>query len=101
VQRSSSNPEQPITIEIVYALPHEQTVITVELPGGSTVGQAIVKSGLEARYPDLNLSATKLGIYGRVVSADTVLEDGDRVEIYRALLADPKQARRRRASRPR
>ena len=85
----------------MYALPHEQTVITVELPGGSTVGQAIAKAGLGDRYPDLNLSATKLGIYGRVVSADTVLEHGDRVEIYRALLADPKQARRRRASRPR
>jgi putative ubiquitin-RnfH superfamily antitoxin RatB of RatAB toxin-antitoxin module len=101
VQRSSSSPEQPITIEVVYALAHEQTVITLRLPRGSTAAQALVKSGLAARHPDLDLSEVKLGIYGRLVSADTVLEDGDRVEVYRPLSADPKQARRRRASRAR
>ena len=85
----------------MYALPHEQTVIALELPRGSTVGQALVASGLALRYPDLEFTHAKVGIYGRFVSADTVLENGDRVEIYRALLADPKQARRRRASRAR
>jgi putative ubiquitin-RnfH superfamily antitoxin RatB of RatAB toxin-antitoxin module len=99
VPKSSSNPERPITIEVVYALPHEQTVITLELPGGSTVGQALVASALSVRYPHLNLTRARVGIYGRFVSADTVLQNGDRVEVYRALLADPKQARRRRATR--
>jgi uncharacterized protein len=101
VQRSSSSPEQPITIEVVYALPHEQTVIALKLPPGSTVAQAIAESRLALRYPKLDLTRAKVGIYGRFVSADTVLGNGDRVEIYRALLADPKQARRRRASRTR
>jgi uncharacterized protein len=99
VQKSSSDPERPITIEVVYALPHDQTVLTVELAAGSTVGQAIVNSGLALRYPDLDLSAARIGVYGRHVTTETILHDGDRVEVYRPLLADPKQARRRRASR--
>jgi putative ubiquitin-RnfH superfamily antitoxin RatB of RatAB toxin-antitoxin module len=83
----------------VYALAHEQTVIALELPAGSTVGEALVESRLALRYAELDLSRARVGIYGRVVGPETVLEEGDRVEIYRALSADPKQARRRRASR--
>lgn len=85
----------------MYALPLEQTVISLELAAGSTVGQAIAESKLAQRYPELDLARARVGIYGRRVSADTVLANGDRVEVYRALLADPKQARRRRASRAR
>jgi putative ubiquitin-RnfH superfamily antitoxin RatB of RatAB toxin-antitoxin module len=86
-----------INIEVVYALPGEQTLLKKELPEGATVMDGILASGLMAKYPELDLSAHKLGIFGKLTKADTVLRDKDRVEIYRPLIADPKEVRRRRA----
>ena len=92
-------PETVMAVEVVYALPDEQIVVTLEVPARTTARDAVKLSGLGERYPAIVSEACVLGIYGRVVTGDTVLEPGDRVEIYRELAADPKQARRRRARR--
>jgi putative ubiquitin-RnfH superfamily antitoxin RatB of RatAB toxin-antitoxin module len=92
-------PETGIAIEVVYALPGEQIVVTLTVPSGTSASDAVQLSGLSERYPALVPGACALGIYGRIVKGDTVLKPGDRVEIYRELVADPKQARRRRARR--
>jgi len=91
-------PEPRIAVELVYALPDAQEVISLEVARGTTVAHAIDLSGLSARH-GVSPTLAHVGIYGRRVAPHTVLRDGDRVEVYRALVADPKQARRRRAAR--
>ncbi len=86
-----------IDIEVVYALPHEQALLKVRVPAGATVAQAVDASGILGRYPDIDLAQNKLGIYGKLTKPDAVLRDRDRVEIYRPLIADPKEVRRKRA----
>jgi hypothetical protein len=85
-----------IVVEIVYALATRQVSSSILLPEGSTVGEAIRASGLAGRFPDLD--PTNVGIYGKKVQTTTALRDRDRVEIYRPLRADPKEARRIRAA---
>ncbi|MBX9812793.1 MAG: RnfH family protein [Burkholderiales bacterium] len=87
----------PITVEVVYALPEIQLLIELKVAPGTTVRQAIVRSGILQRFPQIDLAGQKVGICGRLAKPDAVLEEGDRVEIYRPLIADPKDARRRRA----
>ena len=87
-----------IGIEVVYALAGEQTLFKCTVPIGATVEQAIKVCGVLEKYPAIDLSANKLGIFGKLTRADTVLRDKDRVEIYRPLIADPKEVRRRRAA---
>lgn len=87
-----------LKVEVVYALPGAEDAVTVRLPPGGTVRDAILGSGMLLRHPEIDLAAQKLGIFGRPVTAEKAVADGDRVEIYRALLIDPKEARRRRAS---
>ena len=84
-------------IEVVYALPERQDVVSLRLPPGSTVRQAVEASGLLVRYPQIDLARDKLGIYARLVAPETPLRNRDRVEVYRPLLADPKEVRRQRA----
>jgi uncharacterized protein len=84
-------------IEVVYALPHEQVLLKIKLPQGATVAEAIKASGIVERHPEIDLAQNKLGIYGKLTKADAVLRDRDRVEIYRPLIADPKEIRRKRA----
>ena len=91
--------EREIAIEVVYALPDRQEVVPLCVPAGTTVKAAIGLSGLAERHPEIAGETLATGIYGRSVPGETVLSPGDRVEIYRPLCADPKQARRRRASR--
>ncbi len=86
-----------ITVEVVYALAQQQTLLKVKLPSGSTVTQAIQASGILAKYPEIDLATNKLGVFGKLTKADAVLRDKDRVEIYRPLIADPKEVRRQRA----
>jgi len=93
--------EPSIAIELVYCSETRQHVLALTLRAGSTVGEAIEFSGLAATCPEIEASATRVGICGRIVPRDAVLQNGDRIEIYRPLLADPKQARHRRASHPR
>ncbi len=87
-----------IRIQVIYALPERQDIVTIDLPEGATALQAAEASGLLQKYPDIDLAHNKLGIFARLVKADQVLRDRDRVEIYRALIADPKAVRRQRAA---
>ena len=87
-----------INVEVVYAMPERQELVPLVLPEGATVGDAVQASGLIARYPDIDVDKTnKLGIFGKLCKADTVLRERDRVEIYRPLIADPKAVRKKRA----
>lgn len=87
-----------ISIEVIYALPDRQEVAALNLPEGSTAGQAIEASGLLEKYPEIDMGKNKLGIYAKLAKADTALRDRDRVEIYRPLIADPKEVRKQRAA---
>ena len=86
-----------ISIEVVYALPDEQTLFRQPVPEGATVAEAIELCGILGKYPEIDLAVNKLGIFGKLAKPDTVLRDKDRIEIYRPLLADPKEVRRKRA----
>lgn len=87
-----------IRIEIAYARPARQELIELKLPQGSTIQQAVEASGLLQRYPEIELAKAKVGIYGKLAKLDTALRDKDRVEIYRPLIADPKEVRKQRAA---
>ncbi|MBU9855305.1 RnfH family protein [Rahnella bonaserana] len=88
-----------ICVEVVYALPERQYLRTVKLQEGSSVEQAVKASGLLELRSDIDLKQNKLGIYSRPVKLADTVNDGDRVEIYRPLIADPKELRRIRAER--
>ena len=84
---------------MVYALPGREDAVSLSLPAGATALDALRASRLLERHPEIDLARQKIGIYGRVVGAEARLRDGDRVEVYRPLAVDPKEARRRRALR--
>lgn len=86
-----------VAVEVVYALPERQYLKTVRLPKGSSVEQAIQASGLLEMRREIDLKVNKVGIYSRPVKLNDEVSDGDRVEIYRPLIADPKELRRIRA----
>lgn len=86
-----------IEIEVVFAKPEEQVVVQLQVPEGAMAERAVYLSGLTQRFPEINLSELKIGVFGVVCKLDHVLKQGDRVEIYRPLLHDPKEARRQRA----
>lgn len=86
-----------INVEVVYALPHEQVLLKLKLPQGATVAEALRASGVAEKHPEIDVARNKLGIFGKLAKAETVLRDKDRVEIYRPLIADPKEIRRKRA----
>lgn len=88
-----------IRVEVVYALPERQYLRTVKLDEGSNVEQALKASGLLELRRDIDLKQNKLGIYSRPVKLTDTVNDGDRIEIYRPLIADPKELRRIRAER--
>lgn len=87
-----------IQIEVTYAKPDRQDVMSVKLPEGSTIQQAIEASGLLQRNPEIDVAKAKVGIYGKLSKMDTVVRARDRVEIYRPLIADPKEVRKQRAA---
>lgn len=86
-----------LDVEVVYALPETQQLIELKVAAGTTAREAIENSGILQHFPEIDLSKHKIGIFGKAVRLDRVLSPGDRVEIYRPLIADPKEARRRRA----
>ncbi|MCQ1059962.1 RnfH family protein [Photobacterium sp. DNB23_23_1] len=86
-----------IHVEVVYALPDVQKVIRVTVTPDMQVQQIIEQSGVLTLYPEIDLKKNKVGIYSRNVKLDATVHDGDRIEIYRPLLADPKEIRRKRA----
>ena len=87
-----------IKVEVAYALPDEQVVRVVEGEPGMTVEEAIKASGILELHPEIDLSSTKVGVFGKATKLHAVLYPGDRVEIYRPLIADPKEARKKRAA---
>ncbi|MGF1739508.1 RnfH family protein [Vibrio profundum] len=88
---------QMIHVEVVYALPDEQRVFTLVVDKSMTVQEIIEQSGVLALYPQIDLASNKVGVFSRNVKLDTTVNDKDRIEIYRPLLADPKDIRRKRA----
>ena len=89
-----------ITVEVVYALPERQLLQSLQVAQGTTALEAAQQSGVPEHFPDLVLDeGSRLGIFGHVVAATQLLSEGDRVEIYRPLKADPKEVRKARAAR--
>ena len=82
-------------IGIAYALPQRQIWIDIELPEGATVKDAIERSGVLKQFPEINLETQKVGIFGKATKLDVVLNDRDRVEIYRPITCDPKTVPRK------
>lgn len=87
----------PITVEVVYALPAQQPLLRAQLAEGATVEDAIRASGVLEAFPEIDLARNKVGIFSKLVKLDEIVRDRDRVEIYRPLIADPKEVRRKRA----
>ena len=82
-------------VGVVYALPARQTVLSVDVPEGATIQQVLDKSGILKQCPEIDLTAQKVGIYGKAVALDATVPEGARIEIYRPITADPKTVKRR------
>jgi hypothetical protein len=89
---------ESLNVEVCYALPERVELVRLRLPAGSTLQQALEASGLLAKYPEIDLRKNKFGIFAKLSKPDAVLRDRDRVEIYRPLIADPKEVRKQRAA---
>jgi putative ubiquitin-RnfH superfamily antitoxin RatB of RatAB toxin-antitoxin module len=87
-----------ICVEVAYALPEHQEIIMLEVPPGTTAAEVVAQCDLLRHFPDLVLKGAKLGVFGKAVKDDFQLHAGDRVEIYRPLIADPKEIRKERAA---
>ena len=85
---------EEIGVEVAYALPERQALIALRVPAGTSAIEAVRRSGVAERFAGLDVESATLGIFGRRVDRDAALRDGDRVEIYRPLTADPKEVRR-------
>jgi putative ubiquitin-RnfH superfamily antitoxin RatB of RatAB toxin-antitoxin module len=92
------DPPDTITVEVAYAFPDRQELLTLRVPADTTLLEALRLSRIQARYPALDLLQISVGIFGRISDLRSSLRNGDRIEIYRPLIAEPKQIRRRRAS---
>lgn len=90
-----------IAVEVAYALAHKQKIVQLQVEQGTTAREAALRSGLHADFADLDLAQSPLGVFGKSVARpeEYVLNSGERVEIYRPLLADPKEVRKQRAAR--
>lgn len=86
-----------ILVEVAYALPNEQIIIPIEVEKECLVEEAIKRSGVLERYPQIDLKTDKVGIFGKMCKLNATLNDKDRIEIYRPLIADPKESRRQKA----
>ncbi len=90
-----------IHVDVVYALPQEQRVMNLVVDKSMTVEEIIKTSGLLSLYPEIDLKVNKVGVFSRNVKLDSTVRDRDRIEIYRPLLADPKEIRRKRVEQQR
>jgi putative ubiquitin-RnfH superfamily antitoxin RatB of RatAB toxin-antitoxin module len=88
------SPDEFIQVEVAYARPERQVILSVEVPSGTTAQEAIRLSGIEEEFPEIDLAKNRIGVFGKLCKPDRVLQAGERVEIYRPLTADPKQVRR-------
>lgn len=91
--------QKTLLVEVAYALPHKQALLALQVPQGTTAIEAARQSGITAQFEGIDLENAKLGIFGKVVAPTQKLRSGDRVEIYRPLIADPKEVRKARAAR--
>lgn len=91
------NEARMIRVEVSYALPHVQALVPLTVPEGTTLEQAVKLSGILEKFPEIDLPNAKVGIWNKVSELSAVLRDKDRAEIYRPLIADPKEVRRKRA----
>ncbi|MCG6887046.1 MAG: RnfH family protein [Proteobacteria bacterium] len=90
--------QNKIRVEVAYAKPEEQVIIPIDVDPGTTLDEAIRISGILEHFPEIELAQNRTGIFGKIADPDTVLQERDRVEIYRPLIADPKESRRKRAA---
>jgi putative ubiquitin-RnfH superfamily antitoxin RatB of RatAB toxin-antitoxin module len=90
--------KEQMEVEIVYALPREQVVIALHVETDTPVREAIERSGILKQFPEIDLDRNKVGIFGKLTKLDAAPQPGDRIEIYRALIADPKESRRAKAA---
>ncbi|MCU0833450.1 MAG: RnfH family protein [Chromatiaceae bacterium] len=90
--------DKRIAVEVAYVGEHDQALLAVEADAGLTAREAVERSGILRRFPEIDLGKIKMGIFGKLAKPDQVLESGDRVEIYRPLIADPKETRKKRAA---
>mgnify|MGYP001492356450 CR=1 FL=1 len=90
-----------ITVEVAYALAHKQKIVQMQVAQGTSARDAALRSGLDIDFPDIDLQGSPLGVFGKTIARpeEHILQAGDRVEIYRPLLADPKEVRKQRAAR--
>lgn len=88
---------QAIRVEVAYAKPDVQVIIPLQVRPGITLEEAVEQSGILEQFPEIDLERNKVGIFGKISKKDQVLRDNDRVEIYRPLIADPKEVRKQRA----
>src|SRR5574343_140966 len=89
---------ETMSVEVCYALLNKQEVVRVKLPEGATLLQGLEASGLLVKYPEIDVKKNKFGIWNKLSKPDAVLRDKDRIEIYRPLIADPKEVRKQRAA---
>lgn len=89
--------QNTIMVEVAYALPQQQLIIPVQLPESTTAEQAIIASGIQNKFPEIDLKVNQIGIFGKLARLDSPLRHMDRIEIYRPLIADPKAVRKQRA----
>jgi hypothetical protein len=87
-----------IRVEVAYATSEKQVVLPLEVAAGTTLESAVRQSGILEQFEEIDLATAKVGVFAKAAKMDAVLNPGDRVEIYRPLIADPKEARKKRAA---
>jgi putative ubiquitin-RnfH superfamily antitoxin RatB of RatAB toxin-antitoxin module len=90
-------PIKKISVEVAYATPQRQKIVTVVVDAGSTIEKVIDNSGIDELFPEIDLSKQKVGIFSQQKNLTDIVKEGDRIEIYRTLIIDPKEARKKRA----
>ncbi len=90
--------DKTLVVEVVYALSNEQTLLSVNVDEGATVRDAILQSAILQEYPELDIESLSVGLFGKATKMTQIVREKDRVEIYRPLIADPKEVRKRKAA---
>lgn len=98
MEAENTGASHEMQIEVAYAEPDTQVIISLTVPESTTIEQAIVQSGVLESFPSIDLAVNKVGIFGKLSKLDKILREKDRVEIYRKLIADPKEVRKQRAA---
>ncbi len=90
--------DKKIKVEVAFARPDGQLILEVDVPAEATVEEIVKLSGIMEKFPEIDLAVNKVGVFGKLTKLTNTLRQGDRVEIYRKLIADPKEVRRKRAA---